>query len=152
MMRQTQAQPAPTTDQTFSVVCVDDNPQVADAIRVKLLRSGSFKWNGWAADGDEVLSLLADGSNCPDLIVLDLDMPGMDPFDATTQLLSVCPTARVVVFTGHVRKDLIERAVDAGAWGYVAKSDGADALVQALRGVMNNEFSLSPEARSTYDR
>jgi DNA-binding NarL/FixJ family response regulator len=140
------------TDQEFTVVCVDDNPQVADAVRVKLLRAGDFKWVGWAADADAMLALFEDGTACPDLIILDLDMPGIDPFEATARLSAMCLSCRVVVFTGHVRKELIERAVEAGAWGYVAKSDGADALVDALRCVMHNEFTLSPEARSTYDR
>ena len=141
-----------TLDQAFTVVCVDDNPQVADAVRVKLQRAGDFEWAGWAADADAMLAMFKDGTACPDLVILDLDMPGIDPFEATAKLTTTCACSRVVVFTGHVRKELIERAVEAGAWGYVAKSDGADSLVTALRSVMNDEFTLSPEARSTYDR
>ncbi len=139
-------------ERSFTVVCVDDNPQVADAVRMKLMRAGGFDWVGWAPDADEMLKLVAQCAAAPDLVILDLDMPGTDPFDATSRVAGASQHTRVVVFTGHVRKDLIDRAVDAGAWGYVAKSDGADALIAALRGVMNDEFSMSPEARSTYDR
>lgn len=140
------------TESAFTVVCVDDNPQVAEAIRVKLLRAGDFEWLGWASDAESMFNLLENGESCPDLVILDLDMPGIDPFEASEKLSNNCQQSRVVVFTGHVRKDLIDRAVEAGAWGYVAKSDGADALVDALRAVMNEEFSLSPEVRSAYDR
>jgi CheY-like chemotaxis protein len=139
-------------DQTYTVVCVDDNPQVAEAIRVKLQSEREFKWVGSAPDAESMLELVQSGSNCPDFVILDLDLPGVDPFEASETLANSCSETRIVVFTGHVHKELIDKAVEAGAWGYVAKSDGADALVSALRAVINHEFTLSPEARSVYDR
>jgi DNA-binding NarL/FixJ family response regulator len=61
-----------------------------------------------------------------------------------------CPEARAVMFSGHVRIDLIERAFAAGAWGYVSKIDGETALINAVRAVRNGEIALSAEARSLY--
>jgi DNA-binding NarL/FixJ family response regulator len=55
------------------------------------------------------------------------------------------------VFTGHVRRDLIDRALDNGAWGYVSKNDGEEELVASLRKVAAGEFALGPEARRLYD-
>ena len=133
-----------------NVLCVDDNPYVAEALRIKLSRTDGFAWKGWAEDADSLLAMSR--KSCASLVILDLDMPGKDPFDATEELQSICPNCRVVVFSGHVRKDLIDRAVQAGVWGYVAKSDGEDALIDAMCKVAEGEFALSPEVRATYDR
>ena len=133
-----------------NVFCVDDTPHVADALRIKLSRTTGFKWQGWAADADALLSMSK--KCCASIVILDLDMPGRDAFAATEELLAICPDSRVVVFSGHVRKDLIDKAVKAGVWGYVAKSDGEDALVEALCKVVDGEFAFSPEVRATYDQ
>jgi DNA-binding NarL/FixJ family response regulator len=135
---------------TVNVVCVDDNPLVADALRIKLSRTPEFKWQGWASDADSLLEMSK--CACAAIVILDLDMPGKDVFEATEELMSICPESRVVVFTGHVRKELIDKAVKAGAWGYVSKSDGEDALIEAMGKVVDGEFALSPEVRATYDR
>jgi DNA-binding NarL/FixJ family response regulator len=135
---------------TVNVVCVDDNPLVADALRIKLSRTPEFRWQGWASDADALLEMSR--RSCAAIVILDLDMPGKDAFDATEELMTICPASRVVVFTGHVRKELIDKAVKAGAWGYVAKSDGEDALIEAIEKVVEGEFALSPEVRATYDR
>jgi DNA-binding NarL/FixJ family response regulator len=132
------------------VVCAEDNPLVAEALRIKLSRADGFVWEGWAADADALLVMTR--RSCPDLVILDLDMPGRDPFLATEELAERYPDCRVVIFSGHVRRDLIERAVNSGVWGYVSKSDGEDALIEAMKKVDAGEFAFSPEVRATYDR
>ena len=131
-------------------MCADDNAHVADALRVKLSREKGVEWTGWARDADEVLELAQQSS--VDAVILDLDMPGRDPFDATRELLSLYPDIRVVVFSGHVRRDLIDSAVMAGAWGYVAKSDGVGALMDALRRVAEGDFVFSPDVRAVFEQ
>jgi len=137
-------------DRTITVMCVDDNVEVLRAIRLKLRLSGGFRWSGELTSADRLLEETARAS--PNIVLLDLDVPGCDPFAAMRSLADSVPSTRVVMFTGHVNRDLIDRAIDAGAWGYVSKNDNEDDLVSALRNVMAGEFVLSPDARSCYDR
>jgi DNA-binding NarL/FixJ family response regulator len=129
----------------ISVLCVDDNPQLAEALHVKLDRTPGFRWGGWLPDAGGLVAESQRGH--PALVVLDIDMPGRDPFDALKDMTRHCPDTRAVVFSGHVRPDLVEKAVAAGAWGYVSKNDGAEALIGALRAVAGGEFAFSREVR-----
>lgn len=132
----------------MGVLCVDDNEHVADALRTKLSRTQDFEWRGWLPDATGLVQRVR--AECPSAVLLDLDMPGPDPFAALAELVRQCPEVRAVVFSGLVKKDLIERAIEAGAWGYVAKSDGEEALIEALRRVMVGEVALSKEVQATW--
>jgi len=137
-------------DKMIKVLCVDDNPQVLEALKIKLAHAGGFQWGGSAENAGGMLERVEETS--PDIVVLDVDMPGKDSFIAMEQLSKKFPDSRVVIFSGHVGKELVELAINAGAWGYVSKNDGEDALVKTLRKVAAGEFSLSPEARTAYDQ
>lgn len=130
------------------MLCVDDNPRVAEALRTKIAREGSFSWAGWLPSTDD---LTRHAEPPVRLVILDLDLPGPDPFDAMRGLSQTQPDVRVVVFTGHVHRDLVERALSNGAWGYVSKNDGEDELLLALHRVLADDLAMSPEARSTWD-
>jgi DNA-binding NarL/FixJ family response regulator len=132
------------------VYCADDNPMVTEALRRFIERSGEFAWMGCAEDADQLCDDVR-RNGCPDIVLLDIDMPGSDPFDAIGALQGVCSSARVLMYSGMVRRDLIERALQAGAWGYVAKSDGEAALFTAMRKVLGGDLGFSPEAQAIYD-
>lgn len=134
----------------ISVLCVDDNEDVARALRRQLNPNVGFDWRGWLPSAEHLVDTVT--RECPAVVLLDIDMPGPDPFTAMAELLSRCPATRVIVFSGHLRRDLIDRALDSGAWAYVFKNDGEIALVDAIRRVNAGEFVLSPEARAVLDR
>ncbi|MDX2132374.1 MAG: response regulator transcription factor [Planctomycetota bacterium] len=138
----------PPADEVISVLCVDDNQFVVEAIAMKLSRTKGFSWKGELSRADTLTETVV--RDCPSLVLLDIDMPGRDPFEAIKDLVAHCPSTRVVVFSGHVRRDLVERAVDVGVWGYVSKNDGEDELLAVLRRVSNAEFALSPEVQRVY--
>lgn len=139
---------APASD--IGVLCVDDNTHVAHALRVKFILAGGLAWKGWLHDAASVVEVVR--RECPDIVIFDIDMPGRNPFEAMAELMGHCPDVRAIVFSGHVRRDLIDRALDAGAWAYVSKNDGEDLLVQAIRDVADGNFVLSPEVRAVCDR
>ena len=139
-----------TSPPPIKVLCVDDNPHVLEALQIKLNQAGGFVWTGSAQSAGELLSSVE--KLAPDIIVLDVDMPGKDSFIATEELSKKFPRSRVVIFSGHVGKELIDIAVNSGVWGYISKNDGEEALVKSLRRVAIGEFSLSPEARTAYDQ
>lgn len=130
------------------VLHVDDNQGVADALRMKLSREVAFEWMGWIERADTMIE--AATSAQASVVVVDLDMPGGDPLAAIRELAEAHPQIRVVVFTGHVHADNVERALNAGAWGYASKNDGEDELVEILRSVAIGQVRLSSEARVVY--
>jgi len=149
---ETSARQATTTaaEEPVSVLCVDDNPHVGESLRLKFERSGGFTWSGWLSSADALVSTVK--LVCPKIVILETDVPGRSPFEALVELGAQCPGTRAVMFSNQVRFELIDRSMEAGAWGYVSKSDGEDALVQAVREVMANELALSPEVRAAYER
>ncbi len=130
------------------VICADDNPLVGAALERFITRSPDFEWMGCADDADQLCEKVR-SIGCPHLVLLDIDMPGMDPFTAVRELAVCCPDARVLMYSGIVRRDLIDRAIEAGAWGYVSKGDGEAALFDAMRAVLAGDVAFSPEARRT---
>lgn len=134
----------------ITILCVDDNEDVARALRRKLDLAGGMDWRGWLPDADTLVANVQ--QHCPAVVLLDIDMPGVDPFAAMLQLSSDCPDTRVIIFSGHIRRELIDRALDSGAWGYISKNDGEIALVDAIRRVTAGELVLSPEAQAVLDQ
>lgn len=134
----------------LKVLCVDDNVHVAEALRIMIERVDGFAWSGWLGAADELVATVQ--RECPDVVILDVDMPGRSPFDALEELCQLCPATRTVMFSGHVRSALVEQALSAGAWGYVSKNDGETALLQAIREVAGGDIALSPEAGAVYHR
>lgn len=83
-------------------------------------------------------------SNTPsDVVLLDLSMPGKDPIAALREISASYPQTRVIIFTGHSERERVDLAFDAGAWGYVSKSQPTERLIQAIRGVTEGEVVLS---------
>lgn len=128
----------------ITVLCADDNEQVGEALRQWFSRAERYRWVGHLPSADDLVGEVQ--RLRPDIVLLDIDMPGADPLAALEQLTQLCPESRVVVFTGHVRLDFIERAMEAGGWGYVSKNDGEQHLAAAMQAAVRGELYMSPEA------
>lgn len=132
------------------ILCVDDNRLMAEALERRFTLESRVKWAGWVEDSSTLPAVLAD--NRPDVIMLDIDMPGRDSFDVLKDLVEGSPDIKVIMFSGHVRAEYIDRAVDAGAWGYLSKNDSMDDVMAAILRAAAGEFVLSPDATSEYRR
>ena len=132
------------------VLCVDDNFLVVEAVRHKLASVGGFDWAGSLSRADRLVETASETN--ADVVVLDIDMPGRDPFDAMLELARTNPNARVLMLTGHVRRELVDRAFESGAWGYVSKSLGSDEIVSAIRRVQSGEVVVSDDVRLVMKR
>src|SRR5262249_3145883 len=117
-----QAPPGP-----IRVLCIDDNPLVVDALSLKLTLAGGFEWLGALGSVDNLVAEVQ--ARRPDVVLLDIDMPGRDPLDALSELVSAEPQVKVLMFSGHTRSDLVDRAVEAGAWGYLSKHARTETIV-----------------------
>lgn len=129
----------------IAVLCVDDNEHIREALRLWLARERRYRWAGSLDSADDLAQRVQDG---PSIVLLDIDMPGRSAFDALAELSTRKPEARVIIFSGHVRLELIDRAIEAGAWGYVSKNDGEQALFGAMDRVASDEIVFSAEARA----
>ncbi|MCI0364078.1 MAG: response regulator transcription factor [Phycisphaerales bacterium] len=135
-----------STSNKITVFCVDDNPLVTDALKLQIERAADVQWHGSAPNADGLLTEAR--VECSDIVLLDIDMPGKDPFDAIAELVDICRDSRVLMYSGLLKRELVDQALEAGAWGYVAKTDGERELLSAIRSVAAGSFAFSPSVRS----
>ena len=129
-------------ESSIRVLIVDDHAIVRKGIRALLSEAGGFEVVGEADTGQAAL-LLA-GETRPDVILMDLLMPGMDGIEATRQITGRHPQARILVLTSFAADNKVFPAIKAGALGYLLKDSSPDDLVRAIRQVHRGEPSLHP--------
>ncbi len=122
------------------ILVVDDHPLTRDAL-TSLLAQGGFDVVGEAGDGAEALELAH--TLQPDLVLLDLTMPGMDGLTVLPRLRSAAPRCEVVVLTASGTEENLLAAIRGGAAGYLLKSEPPERIVEFLRGVARGEAALS---------
>jgi DNA-binding NarL/FixJ family response regulator len=123
-----------------TILIVDDHPLTRSALAALLGQNG-FSVVGEASDGETAIQQARELS--PDLVLLDLSMPGMNGLEALPRLREAAPTAEVVVLTASGTEDNLLGAIRGGAAGYLLKSEPPERLVDFLRGVANGEAALS---------
>ena len=115
------------------VLLVDDHRVVREGLALILERAPDLVVVGAAATGDEAISLFQ--SERPDIVLMDLQLPGMSGVDAIRAILRLDPHARVVVLTMYDGDEDIHRALDAGATTYLLKGSPSDDLINIVRAV-----------------
>jgi DNA-binding NarL/FixJ family response regulator len=131
----------------ISVLIVDDHPVVRGGLRVLLEVADGIEVAGEAGDGTTALALAAECA--PDVILLDLKLPGLDGIAVLNELKARASAARVLVLTSATEPASAHRAVRAGAAGLLYKDVDPDALVRAIRSVHDGHLLLAPEAAGT---
>jgi DNA-binding NarL/FixJ family response regulator len=134
----------------ISVLIVDDHPVVRRGLRVLLEVQEGIDVVGEAGDGDTALALEAE--HTPDLILLDLKLPGMDGIAVLCALKARDSAARVLVLTSATEPALASLALRSGAAGVIYKDVDPDALVRAIRSVHDGHLLLASEAARTLVR
>jgi DNA-binding NarL/FixJ family response regulator len=129
----------------ISVLLVDDNAILAEAMSRVIGRDPRFKWVGWLEQTGELVEHVR--ATCPGVVLMDVDMPGVETFELVRTLATQCPQAKVVMFCGHIREEFADAAVDAGAFGYLHKDDEINVLLDNLTRVNAGEVVLSPLVR-----
>lgn len=115
------------------VLLVDDQPQVRQGLRMSLGVEADFEMMGEASNGQEAIALAQ--ALQPDVVVMDITMPGMDGLRATGELASSCPCCAVVILSLRDDAATQAQAYAAGAAAFVSKRESPEALVQAIRRV-----------------
>ena len=124
------------------ILLVDDHPVVRDGLRGMLEAEADLTVVGEAGSGDEAVT--AAHTHRPDVVLMDLRMPGLDGAGATDRILATLPQTRVVVLTTYDTDADILRAVEAGASGYLLKDATRADLTAAVRAAARGETVLAP--------
>jgi DNA-binding NarL/FixJ family response regulator len=134
-----------TADAAIRVVLADDHPIVREGLRGMLAAEPGIEVVAEAASGAEAVAVAA--RYRPDVVLMDLRMPGGDGVTATAEILAATPGARVVVLTTYETDADIVRAVEAGAVGYLLKDTPVAELGHAIRAAARGETVLALVAR-----
>lgn len=139
---------------TWTLLLADDHPIVRQGLRALLAAETDLRFVGEAAEGLEALRLAE--RLRPDVLVLDLMMPGLNGLDVARQVARRAPETRVVILSMHAHEAYVLEALLAGASAYVLKESSSDELVKAIRAVTSGRRYLSPplseEALGAYSR
>jgi two-component system chemotaxis response regulator CheB len=129
-----------------SILLVDDHRIVLDGLRVLIERERDLAVVGEAEEGGHALRCAVDLA--PDVVVMDIRMPGVDGIEATQRILEQLPRTKIVALSSELNASSVNRILRAGARGYVTKQRAFVELVQAIRTVKKGETYLSPEVGS----
>jgi DNA-binding NarL/FixJ family response regulator len=129
------------------VLIVDDHAIMRDGIRALLSVNDDIEVIGEASEGREAIKKMEQLK--PDVIVMDIAMPGMDGMEATRQMVKGNPGVKVLILTQHDNKEYIISAIKAGAAGFVPKRALGSELVSAIRAVSRGDSVLYPSVAST---
>ncbi len=132
----------------LSVVAIDDNQLALTALERWFAANEHLRWLGGVSTVDALYALL--NKEPPDLLLLDIDMPGVDTFLLLTEIVARYPAIRVVMFSGFVRADYVERALASGAAGCVIKDESMARIVDLLHRAAEGECVLSDAAAAAF--
>ena len=128
------------------ILLADDHVMVRQGLRV-LLEQAGMRVIGEASDGQEALRLAHE--HAPDVAVLDLAMPSLNGLETARRLRETLPQTKIVLLTMYTEEPYVLEALEAGAVGYVVKTQAAGDIVQAIRDVLQGAIYLSPRVAQT---
>ncbi len=128
--------------ETITVLIVDDHPIVRQGLRQLLEVLDDLNVVGEAEDGDAAIEQVS--NLLPDVVLMDLVMPGMNGVEATRQIREISPHTQVVVLTSHHEDALVFPAIKAGALSYLLKSSLPEEVIDAVRSAARHEAHLHP--------
>ena len=143
----TKAGPFPTdVSECIRCVIADDHAMLRYGVRRLLEDAPDFSVVGEASDAAEALKLVLE--HRPDLVLLDISMPGMSSFEAAHLIEEHCAGTRIVYLTMHEDREYVQQALRSGASGYLLKDTPAPLLLGALREVHRGGRSVSPQVQN----
>jgi NarL family two-component system response regulator LiaR len=126
------------------VMIVDDHLMVRDGLKVFLSLYDDLEVVADAGDGEQALTYCTQLR--PDVVLMDVVMPGMDGPTVTARIRAECPEVQVIALTSFAEGDLVQRAIQAGAIGYLLKDVHPDKLAEAIRDAHHGRSTIDPEA------
>jgi len=131
---------------TIKVLIVDDHAVVRLGLKTLLADETDIQVVGEAENAEEALSQTV--KHCPDVVILDIQLPGKNGIEICQQLREKCDKLKIVMLTSHTNEEYIEQAIRAGASGYVLKQVGNEELVRAIKAVYKGEMAFDTKTTS----
>src|ERR1044072_2636544 len=125
----------------ITVILADDHTVLRDGLRYLLEAAGDIQILSMAANGQEAVEQAT--LHCPDGIVMDISMPVMSGIEATKHICKICENTKVAILSMHHTTEYIQRALQAGAVGYLLKDSAGSELVTAIRELYDGKRYLS---------
>jgi two-component system NarL family response regulator len=125
------------------IALADDHQMFRHALRAMLEKVSDLEIVAEAGDGQELLRAVRHSR--PDVVCMDVGMPGMNGIETTRQLLSISPRVKVIGLSAFTDQHFVVGMLDAGAVGYVTKAEAGDELLRAIRSVQVNRTYLCPD-------
>jgi len=126
----------------LSVYLVDDQAMIRGALRSLLSKHPDFEVVGESDDGRKAAEVVAE--LCPDVMLLDITMPGISGLDTIPLIRAASPSTKIVMLTHHEGESFVEHALKAGAEGYLSKDSDPAELFLALKAVSRGDPYVSP--------
>jgi NarL family two-component system response regulator LiaR len=133
-----------TASEPIRVLITDDHAMVRSGLAAFLLVNDDLELVGEASNGAEAIQACAEVR--PDVVLMDLVMPGMDGATAIREIHAAQPEIQIIALTSFPEEDLVQRALESGAISYLLKNVGADELADAIRRARAGQSTLAPEA------
>src|SRR5438105_3843093 len=133
---------SPMAEPEITVLIVDDHEVVREGLRLSLSRAPRVRVIGEASDGESAVALAE--RRRPNVVIMDVRMPGMDGLEATKLLTAQDPNVAVLIFTAYSERSLLSRGLDSGAKGFILKEAPHETLVRAIEKVHDGEGYVDP--------
>lgn len=126
----------------IKVFLVDDHPVVREGVRACLTNHGAFTVAGEAADDMEAMRKLKEAA--PDVIILDVSLPGLDGGELARRMRQAVPAAKIIIFSIHSSQEYVLRMAHCGAHGYIMKDGPSSKLIEAIKIVHSGGLCFPP--------
>jgi DNA-binding NarL/FixJ family response regulator len=134
---------------TIRVLCVDDHELLSEGLAGRMAIEKDLECVGRLTTAD---TLVEEAQRLqPNVVLLDLEMPGRDPLESITDLRKSCPNTRVIILTAYLRDHLLDQAVQRGASGYFMKTDPPNEILDGIRHVAKGEMAFGSGVQERLD-
>jgi DNA-binding NarL/FixJ family response regulator len=127
------------------VLCVDDNELLLKSMQRVVERNPHMQWVGSLDRADTLIE--AAKRLCPDVVVLDIHMPGASALEELRKLTTQCPKSRVLILSSDTTQATVLKAIEYGAWGYISKYDPSSVMIEAIEAVASARHFYGPLSR-----
>lgn len=132
---------------TITISIIDDDPMICQAMRLILTDYSSGRIDVVSTSTDGAMALAHAEREQPDVVLMDIAMPGMDGIEATRRLRSLPHAPHVLILTSLSPTNTVARAVEAGAEGFVSKTDAPEDIIRRVIGVVDGDPQFNPASQ-----
>ncbi|HAD80930.1 MAG: DNA-binding response regulator [Candidatus Edwardsbacteria bacterium RIFOXYD12_FULL_50_11] len=128
---------------TLKIIIADDHKIVREGLKTLLEKQSGIKVVAETSDGLAVVKLAQE--HLPDLVIMDITMPGLNGIGATRRVKEICPAAKIMILSMHADRRYVMEALKAGAMGYLLKDSAFEELIQAIKSIVKGKIYLSSD-------